>query len=357
MVRTLKMSTLDQLLVLAVERGASDLHLVGGAPPAFRVNGEIILADTGPLSGVDLETMATSLLSAEQLGIFHRDWELCTSYQHPTVGRVRVTLYRCNGHPEFSLRFCGEYIASREDLGLPIKLDELARRPNGLVLITGPTGSGKTTTLNYLVDLINCERRCKIVTIEDPIEFVHHNKRAIVVQQEVLTDTRSFNRALIHVLRQDPDVIVIGEIRDQQAIATALAAAETGHLVLATMHSPNVSHALERIIGVYEGSAQRQIILQLANTLQGIISQDLVPSVDRSRRTLAFELMVANSAVRNVVRENQLHMLETIIQTGGKDGMILLDACLYDLYCRCLISYDTALNRARHPDRIAKRSN
>ena len=222
-----------------------------------------------------------------------------------------------------------------------------------MVLITGPTGAGKTTTLNYLVDLINEERRCKIVTIEDPIEFVHENKRAIVVQQEVLTDVRSFNRALIHVLRQDPDVIVVGEMRDHEAISTALTAAETGHLVLATMHSPNVSHALERITGVFEGSAQRQVILQLSNALQGIISQDLLPSADRTRRVLAYELLVANGAVRNLIRENQLHHLENTIQTGRKDGMVLMDNYLYDLYCKCAITYDTAISRARHPDRIA----
>lgn len=357
LVGALTMDRLDQFMKFAAERGASDLHLVVGTPPAFRINGEIILASEPPLESQELEELGASLLSPEQLRTFQTDWELCTSLHHPAVGRMRATLYRCNGHTEFSFRFCGEYIVSREDLGLPAKLDELARRPNGLLLITGPTGSGKTTTLNYLVDLINSERRCKIVTIEDPIEFVHHNKRAIVVQQEVLTDTHSFNRALIHVLRQDPDVIVLGEIRDQEAISTALTAAETGHLVLATLHSPNVSHAMERIVGVFEGNTQRQIVLQLASCLQGIICQDLVPSVDRSRRTLAYELLVANSAVRNVIRENQLHMLETIIQTGGKDGMILLDACLYDLYCRCLVSYDVALGRARHPERIAKRAN
>jgi len=254
-----------------------------------------------------------------------------------------------------SFRFCGEKIATRQDLGLPEKIDELARKPNGLFLITGATGAGKTTTLNYLVDVINTERRCKIVTIEDPIEFVHENKRAIVVQQEVLTDVRSFNRALIHVLRQDPDVIVVGEMRDHEAISTALTAAETGHLVLATMHSPNVSHALERIIGVFEGNAQRQIVLQLANALQGIISQDLLPAADRTRRILAYELLVANGAVRNLIRENQIHQLENTIQTGRKDGMTLMDNCLYDLYCQCLITYDTAVSRARHPDRISQK--
>jgi twitching motility protein PilT len=171
----------------------------------------------------------------------------------------------------------------------------------------------------------------------------------------VLTDVHSFNRALIHVLRQDPDVIVVGEMRDHETISTALTAAETGHLVLATLHSPNVSHALERIVGVFEGNAQRQIVLQLANALQGIIAQDLLPSADRTRRVLAYELVVGTGAVRNVIRENQLHQLENIIQTGGKDGMVLMDNCLYDLYCKCLISYDTALSRAHSPERITVR--
>jgi twitching motility protein PilT len=161
---------------------------------------------------------------------------------------------------------------------------------------------------------------------------------------------------LIHVLRQDPDVIVVGEMRDHEAISAALTAAETGHLVLATLHSPSVSHAFERITGVFEGAAQRQIVMQLANSLQGIVAQDLLPSADRTRRVLAFELLVANSAIRNLIRENNKHMLETVIQTGGKEGMILMDACLYDLYCRCLISYDTAMSRARNPERIIKRS-
>ena len=347
---------LDRFLSAASDFDASDLHLVVGVPPAFRVNGEIIIADEDALTEEQMTEMANSLLNEQQQRKFEQDWELCISVLHSVAGRVRATFYRRNGHPEMSFRFCGERIAARAELGLPDRIDELARKPNGLVLITGPTGAGKTTTLNYLVDVINSERRCKIVTIEDPIEFVHQNKRAIVVQQEVLTDVRSFNRALVHVLRQDPDVIVVGEMRDFEAISTALTAAETGHLVLATMHSPNVAHALERIIGVFEGSAQRQIILQLSNALQGIISQDLLPATDRSRRVLAYELMMANGAVRNIIRENQLHHLENTLQTGRKDGMILMDNCLYDLYCKCLISSDTAVSPARQPDRIIRQN-
>ena len=348
---------LDRFLAAANEFDASDLHLVAGVPPAFRVNGEIILAEEDALSEADLNTIAECLLNEQQRKKFEQEWELCISLLHRTAGRIRATFYRRNGHPEMSFRFCGDRVATREDLGLPEKIDDLARRPNGLVLVTGPTGAGKTTTLNYMVDLINSERRCKIVTIEDPIEFVHANKRAIVVQQEVLTDVRSFNRALIHVLRQDPDVIVVGEMRDYETISTALTAAETGHLVLATMHSPSVSHALERIVGVFEGSAQRQIVLQLANALQGIVAQELLPAADRTRRVLAYELIVANGAVRNLIRENQIHQLENTIQTGRKEGMTLMDNCLYDLYCKCQITYDTALSRARHPDQIIRKKN
>ena len=347
------MPKLHRLLSQAHEGHASDLHILAGVPPAFRINGEIILGDEDALTTEEAGCMAYEFLNDEQRKKFEHEWELCVSLFHEVAGRMRVTIYKRNNVPEMSIRFCGDSIAARQDLGLPARLDDLARKPNGLVLITGPTGAGKTTTLNYLVDLINSERRCKIVTIEDPIEYVHGNKRAIIVQQEVLTDVRSFNRALIHVLRQDPDVIVVGEMRDHEAIATAITAAETGHLVLATLHSPNVSHALERIVGVYEGNAQRQIILQLANALQGIIAQDLLPSADRTRRVLSYELLIANPAVRNLIRENHLHQLENTIQTGAKDGMVLMDSCLYDLYSQCHISYDTAVSRARHPERFS----
>lgn len=349
------MDMLDRLLAGAKDFDASDLHLIAGVPPAYRVNGEIVLADEDAVSSEEVTAIALSILNEVQREKFERDWELCISMLHSVAGRVRITFYRRNGNPELSVRFCGHRIPSREELGLPPKLDDLARRPNGLVLITGATGAGKTTTLNYLVGLINSERRCKIVTIEDPIEYVHQNDRAIIVQQEVLSDTRSFNRALIHVLRQDPDVIVVGELRDHEAMSTALTAAETGHLVLATIHSPNVSLALERVVGVFEGNAQRQIVLQLSNTLQGIIAQDLLPAADRTRRVLAYEMLVVNNAVRSIIRENNLHQLENVMQTSSRDGMVLMDNCLYDLYCKCLISYDTALSRARNPERITQR--
>jgi len=348
-------SQLDALLQAAVDNEASDLHLIVGVPPAFRVNGEIVIAEADSLSGETVAEITRSLLNEHQLAKFDREWELCISRRHPVGGRVRLTLYKRNGHPELSVRFCGHTIPDRETLGLPKIIDDLARRPTGLVLITGPTGAGKTTTMNYLVNLINEERRCKIVTIEDPIEFVHENQRAIVVQQEVLTDVHSFNRALMHVLRQDPDVIVVGEMRDPEAISTALTAAETGHLVLATLHAPSTAHAVERILGVFEGGSQKQVILQLANSLQGIIYQELLPAVDRSRRVLACEIVIATPAVRNLIRENQAHQLENTIQTGRKEGMVLMDNCLHDLYARCLISYDTALSRARNPDRIMQK--
>ena len=207
-------SKLNRLLDLVAAENASDLHLIVGVPPSLRINGEIIFADAGPVTVEHNMDILEVMLNNLQRAAFERDWELCVSLHHPAVGRMRVTLYRRNNAPELSIRFCGHRVYTREELGLPVKVDELARRRNGLILVTGPTGAGKTTTLNYLVDAINRERRCKIVTIEDPIEFVHENNLAIIVQQEVLTDTHSFGHALIHSLRQDPDVIVVGEMRD-----------------------------------------------------------------------------------------------------------------------------------------------
>jgi twitching motility protein PilT len=347
---------LEKLLDTAIQSRASDLHLIAGIPAAIRVNGEILFTGADALTTGVLAEMVDALLNPLQREKLEREWELCISFQHPAAGRLRITVYRHNGRPEFSFRFCGDCIYTREELGLPAKIDDFVRKRNGLVLICGPTGAGKTTTLNYMVNLINSERRCKIVTIEDPIEYVHENRKAIVVQQEVLTDTHSFTRALTHVLRQDPDVIVVGEMREPETIATALTAAETGHLVLSTLHSNGVTQAIDRITGVFNDNIQKQVILQLANSLQGIVVQELLPAADRKSRVLAYEVLTATPAVRNIIRENQLYSLENCLQTCSKDGMITMDQCLLDLYRKTLISYDTALSRARHPEYLSKSS-
>jgi twitching motility protein PilT len=345
---------LERLLDEATRLQASDLHLIASLPASVRVNGEILFIGGDALHPEDLEAIAVHLLNPAQREKFETDWELCVSLNHDVAGRLRVTAYKHNGRIEFSFRFCGSEVYTREQLGLPARIDDLARKPHGLVLVCGATGAGKTTTLNYMVNLINSERRCKIVTIEDPIEHVHRNQKAIVVQQELLTDTHSFRRALTHVLRQDPDVIVVGEMREPETIMTALTAAETGHLVLSTLHSPSTTQALERITGIFEGSTQKQVVLQLANSLQGIIVQQLLPSADRSHRVLAYEVLVANSAVRNIIREGQLHALENTLQTNAREGMNTMDSCLMDLYQQTRITYDTALSRARHPAFMSK---
>jgi twitching motility protein PilT len=345
-----------QLMKEARSRNASDLHLIAGTSPALRINGEIILLNQPPLEAAQLRTMVDEILNEEQKKHLEKQREICFSLFDAERARARITVYFHAGNPEVSVRLCTFAIPSSAMLGLPPIIDDLARKPNGLVLIAGATGSGKTTTLNYMVDLINRERRCKIVMIEDPVEYVHRPQKALVVQQEVHTDTLSFSRALIHVLRQNPDVIVIGEMRELEAIATALTAAETGHLVLATLHTPNTMQTVERITAVFPGDQQKQIILQLANSLQAVITQDLIPRADRKGRALAFEVMVANAAVRTTIRENNLHQLYNLVETGRKDGMNTMDQCLQELYQKAAITYDAAISRARSVDRFQKRS-
>jgi twitching motility protein PilT len=336
---------------------ASDLHLVAGLPPAVRVNGEIVMLKAEPLTRERAKALAYQLLNREQIAHFESEKELCFSVSDGELGRIRVTVYYHAGCPELSVRLCALQISNADELGLPAIVSELARKPNGLVLITGATGMGKTTTLNFMVDLINRERHCKIVTIEDPVEYVHKPNKSIIVQQEVHTDTLSFPRALLHVLRQNPDVIVIGEMREQQTIETALTAAETGHLVLATLHTVNVRQTVDRILTAFDVGQQKQIILQLANSIQGIITQDLIPRADGKGRVLAYEVLVANPAVRAMIRENNATMLHNIITTSRKEGMIAMDTCLHDLYQKAAITYDAAISRAREPNRIAPPAN
>jgi twitching motility protein PilT len=343
-----------ELILIAREKGASDLHLIAGLPPAMRINGEILMASGDSLDRDFVREVTLSMLNDAQRTTLEATRELCFSIWDEQTGRMRVTVYYHAGIPEIAIRLCALEIADAGTLGLPPIIHEMARKPNGLILITGPTGVGKTTTLNFMVDIINRERRCKIVTIEDPVEYVHRPFRSLIVQQEVYTDVLSFSRALIHVLRQNPDVIVIGEMRDLDTIATALTAAETGHLVIATLHTPNVIQTMERIISVFPAEQQKQIILQVANTLQCVIAQDLLPRADGSGRVLACEILLCNMAVRTHIRDNQVHKIETVLATGRKDGMVSMDSCLMELYQRAIISYDSAMSKARDRNLIKK---
>lgn len=348
--------TMEQILRAASKHGASDVHLIRGLAPALRINSEIRVAKGEPLDEAVLRGLLDELLNDKQRKMLEEQWQLCFSRYWPELGRFRVSIYLHAGVPEMAIRLCETIVRSRESLGLPPIVDELTRLPNGLILVTGPTGMGKTTTLNYMVDVINRERRTKIVTIEDPVEFVHDHINSIVVQQEVYTDALSFKNALIHVLRQDPDVIVIGEMRDLETITTAITAAETGHLVLATLHTPDAVQTIQRIYSVFPSEQQNNIKYQLGNTLQAIIAQCLLPRADGSGQVLACEILVATPAVRKHIRDGNAHQLITEIQMGRKHQMQPMDAVLMDLYRRGDITYDVALSNAREPKAIRNRT-
>jgi twitching motility protein PilT len=352
---------MQKILSLARRERASDIHIVVGLPPMFRINGEIVLADRPPLSQEQTTQLCMDLLNAEQRKAFGRDWQLCYSLFDAALGRFRVALYLHAGNPEMAIRPVMDHVATREELRLPKRVEDLARLSSGLVLITGPTGSGKTTTMNYMIDLLNSERRCKIVAIEDPVEFIHKRKKAIIIQQELYTDVKSFSKALIHVLRQNPDVICIGEMRDMDTTETALTAAETGHLVIATCHTSNAVQTVERIVAIFPEEKQPQVFMQLANSLQGIIAQRLIPSINKKDRILATELLLMNAAARKHIRDHQLHMLVSVIQTGLKQGMQAMDDSLIELYEAGEISYESVLTHAYDPvslrDRMHKGAN
>ncbi len=344
-------------LKVARKYNASDIHIVAGLPPALRVSGDILLSKSPEVTHEQIEKIIGQIMNDELKSALKAKLQICFSITDDEYGRFRVTVYHRGGRPELTIRLCARDIRSREELGLPASVDDLIKKPSGLILITGPTGVGKTTTMSYLIDLINCDRRCKIVTIEDPIEYVHEHKNAIVIQQELYTDFLSFPSALFHVLRQDPDIIGIGEMRDYETISTALTAAETGHLVLATLHTPDVSQTVERIIGVFPSEQQNQVMIQLSSSLHGIISQQLIPTIDHRSRVLAYEFLVANTAVRNVIRMNECFKLYSILEMGKSLGMQTMDVSLSSLYEKGLISYDSMLSRAAHPEDMRKRYN
>ncbi|MCM8792219.1 MAG: type IV pilus twitching motility protein PilT [Candidatus Omnitrophica bacterium] len=345
---------LKELLSLCIKEQASDLHLTESEPPILRIDGKLIRTDYPILTREDTKRLIYSILTAVQKETFERDRELDFSLALVGMDRFRVNVHLQKGSVEAAFRRVPLRIPSLEELGLPPIVKELARKPNGLVLVTGPTGMGKTTTLAAMIDLINTERECLVVCIEDPIEFIHKNKKSIIKQREVYSDTNSFAEALKRVLRQDPNVIVVGEMRDLETISTALTAAETGHLVLATLHTPDAPQTIERIIDVFPPYQQQQVRLQLADSLQAVISQLLLPSIAGKGRVLATEVMVATSGIRNLIREQEIEQIPTLIQTGAQYGMKTMDKSLKELYQQGRISLDVALSKTKHPEEFER---
>jgi len=343
------LADMRELFELAFQRKASDIHLTEHTPPILRVNGSLEPTTFAPLSRADTKRLVYSLLADHQKAQFEQELELDISFEVRGLGRFRVNVHQQRGSVEAAFRLVPSRIPSLSELGLPPIVTELARRPNGLVLITGPTGVGKTTTMAAMVDLINQERRHHIVVIEDPIEYVHANQLSIIKQREVYADTKSFANALTRVLRQDPNVIVVGEMRDLETIATALTAAETGHLVLATLHTPDAAQTVDRILDVFPPHRQEEVKIQLADCLQAVVSQQLLPRQDGAGRVLAYEIMIGTPAVRNLIREHATEQILTALQTGAAHGMCTMDGCLKQLCDQGVISYETAISRVKNP--------
>jgi twitching motility protein PilT len=347
--------SLDKILRAARQHLASDIHLVRGVAPALRIGGDIQVSGGPPLDQETLEGYVRELLTERQRQALYDQMQLCFSKHWEGIGRCRVSIYFHGGCPEFAFRLCEQRIRERGELRIPQVVEDLTRLASGLILVTGPTGSGKTTTLNFMVDLINRERRAKIVTIEDPVEYVHENVRSIVIQQEVYIDTPSFRAALVHVLRQDPDVIVVGEMRDLETVSTAVAAAETGHLVLATLHTPDCVQTIQRVFSVFPSEQQNNVRYQLSNCLQAIVAQNLLPRADGKGVVLGAEICIANPAIRKFIRDGSPHHIFSEMQTGKKQKMQTMDSVLLQLYQKGEITYDTAVSNAREPETIRTR--
>ena len=344
----------DDLLRLMLERGGSDLHLTVGSPPGIRQRGELIpVENMKPLSPRDTMDMLLSLLSEEQRRRFETELELDFAYSIPGVSRFRANVFQQRNSMGAVFRVIPIKIPSLEDLGLPKVCRYLAERPRGLVLVTGPTGSGKSTTLAAMVDHINTNKAVHIMTMEDPIEFMHRNKKAFVNQREVGEDTHSFASALKRVLRQDPDVILVGEMRDLETISAAITAAETGHLVLATLHTTGGPETVDRVIDVFPPHQQQQVRMQLSTTLEGVLSQVLMRSTDGRSRVMAMEIMLGVPAISNLIREGKTHQMETIIQGSAALGMQTLDQHLKTLLTQGKITFDEAIGKSKSPRELA----
>ncbi|MFP4497552.1 MAG: type IV pilus twitching motility protein PilT [Vulcanimicrobiota bacterium] len=349
-----KEMTIEDLLHLMVERGASDLHLKAGSAPMIRVDGELTPASYEIMTPDSVRRMLESILPDEKKAHFIADKELDLAYSVPGLSRFRVNIYLQRGTWGGAIRVIPSRPFTIDELKLPPIVKELANKPRGLVLVTGPTGSGKSTTLAAMINHINESRRSHIVTVEDPIEFLHKDKNSVVSQREVGADTHSFPNALKHVLRQDPDVILIGEMRDLETTQVAITSAETGHFVLATLHTNSAPATIDRVIDIFPPHQQQQIRMQLSVTLEGILCQTLIPKAKGSGRVMAMEIMPVTPAVRNIVREGKTHQIPNIIQAGPQHGMQSLDMSLRNLYLQGLITYEDALAKASSPDELSR---
>ncbi|MCZ7662009.1 MAG: type IV pilus twitching motility protein PilT [Thermoleophilia bacterium] len=341
---------LVDILVEVLDTHASDLHLAVGVPPAIRVNGKLTHLDYPRLMPNDVRDLIYSILTQDQRQKLETDWEIDFSYSVPGRARFRVNTFFQRNSLGAAFRLIPVDILNIDELGLPKVMHSFAQRPRGFILITGPTGSGKSTTLAAIIDEINETREEHIMTIEDPIEFLHRHKKCIVNQREVGADTKSFNRALKSVLRQDPDVILVGEMRDLETIQTALTAAETGHLVFATLHTQDCPQTIDRMIDVFPPHQQEQIRVQIASAIQGIVTQQLLPRRDGRGRCVATEILIPTPAVRNLIREGKTHQIYTVMQTGTKHGMQTMDTSLADLVRRNMITKELAERRSSNPE-------
>lgn len=349
------MADLANLLRILTERNGSDLHLSAHSPPNIRVDEKMLSLDMPALSPGEVKDTLYAVLTPKEIEKFEKQRELDRSFEIEGLSRFRMNVFFQRGFVGAAIRCIPFKILSFSECGLPIKVvTDLCRRPKGLVLITGATGSGKSTTLASIIDKVNEERACHIITIEDPIEFVHANKQAVVDQREVGQDTNSFGLALKHVLRQDPDVILVGEMRDLETIEAALTIAETGHLVFATLHTSDAVQTVNRIIDVFPSHQQQQVRTQLSFVLVGIVSQQLIPKVGGFGRVLGCEVMIATAAVKSMVREQKVHQIYSLMQTGQKEGMQTMNQALYELYSRKLISYEDATSRSTDPDDLIR---
>lgn len=344
---------IDDLLREATERGASDLHLSVGLPPTLRVDGRLVHTAYGPLAPNEIQRLVYDILTTDQIQWFEKTRELDFSYGVRGIGRFRVNVYRQRGSVGAALRSIPNQIPSMEQLKLPPILRDIARKHSGLVVVCGATGSGKSTTIACMIDQINSEQELHIMTIEDPIEYLHRHKRAMVNQRELNTDTDSFENALRAVLREDPDVILVGEMRDLETISAALTLAETGHLVFGTLHTRNAPQAIDRVIDVFPPHQQAQIRVLLSNTLEAIIAQQLLPRTGGGR-VCAVEVLIATSAVRNLIREGKTFQIHSVIETSAQSGMQPMDKVLADLHRSGQIGFQEANSRAIDPENFQR---